>query len=59
MYSVTCRSYDYNITIHLKIVIKEFLDLINLTKAQSLYVHQLTKVVIVCKNINFVFIFFK
>lgn len=39
-------------------ILGEFLDLLNLTKAQALYIYTLTKVIIVCKDKNFEFINF-
>ena len=46
------------IIINLKIIIKEFLDLIDLIKAQTFHIYKLTKFVIVYKNKKLVFVVF-
>lgn len=44
--------------LNLKIVIKEFLDLLNILKAQILCIHKFMEVFIVYKYQNFIFIVF-
>ena len=55
-------SYSINlflIIINLKVILKKFLGLANLTKIQTLYIYKLTKVIIVSKNKDLVFIAFQ
>ena len=42
----------------MKIVPKEFLASIYLIRGQTFYIYKLTKVIVICKNKNFVFIIF-
>ena len=47
------------VIIYLKIILKEFLDLINLFKIKIFYIYKLIKVIIIYKNNNFILIIFK
>ena len=40
-------------------VLKEFLGLTNLSEAQILYIHEITKVVVICEDKHLVFIAFQ
>lgn len=42
--------------IGLKLILKEFLGLLNLIKAQALYIYYPIKIIIVAKNENFIFV---
>ncbi len=45
--------------IDLKVVMKELLGLLNLTRAQAFYIYKLIEVVVVCKDNNLIFIAFQ
>lgn len=45
--------------LNLEIVLREFIGLADLTKAQIFYIHELTEVVAVCKHEDFILIAFK
>ena len=54
-----CSSIHFTLTIiNSKIVTRELLCLVNLTRAQTLCIYKLLKVIIVCKNGNLVFAVF-
>lgn len=47
------------IIIDLELIIKALLGLLNLTRAQVLYIHKLIKVIVIHKNKNLIFVAFQ